>query len=81
LARENVKAAFFIVGQNGQANPDLVKRIVAEGHEIGNHSFTHPNLGEVPRQITELELNTTQRLIESLTGRSTRLFRAPYFGD
>lgn len=81
LARENVKAAFFIVGQNGQANPDLVKRIVAEGHEIGNHSFTHPNLGEVPRQVTELELNTTQRLIESLTGRSTRLFRAPYFGD
>lgn len=81
LARENVKAAFFIVGQNGQANPDLVKRIVAEGHEIGNHSFTHPNLGEVPRQITDLELNTTQRLIESLTGRSTRLFRAPYFGD
>ncbi|MFM9904421.1 MAG: polysaccharide deacetylase family protein [Pyrinomonadaceae bacterium] len=81
LKRENVKAAFFIVGQNGQANPDLVKRIVADGHEIGNHSFTHPNLGEVPRQITNLELNATQRLIESLTGRSTRLFRAPYFGD
>jgi cellulose synthase/poly-beta-1,6-N-acetylglucosamine synthase-like glycosyltransferase/peptidoglycan/xylan/chitin deacetylase (PgdA/CDA1 family)/spore germination protein YaaH len=81
LKAENVKAAFFIVGENGQANPDLVKRIVADGHEIGNHSFTHPNLGEVPHQVTELELNTTQRLIESVTGRSTRLFRAPYFGD
>lgn len=81
LKQENVKAAFFIVGQNGQANPDLVKRIVAEGHEIGNHSFTHPNLAEVPRQVTDLELNATQRLIESLTGHSTRLFRAPYFGD
>lgn len=81
LKAENVKAAFFVVGENGQANPDLVRRIVGEGHEIGNHSFTHPNLGEVPHQITELELNTTQRLIESLTGRSTRLFRAPYFGD
>lgn len=81
LKQENVKAAFFIVGENGQANPDLVKRIVAEGHEIGNHSFTHPNLGEVPRQVVDLELNATQRLIESLTGRSTRLFRAPYFGD
>ncbi len=81
LKHEDVKAAFFIVGQNGQANPDIVKRIVAEGHEIGNHSFTHPNLGEVPRQVTDLELNATQRLIESLTGHSTRLFRAPYFGD
>jgi cellulose synthase/poly-beta-1,6-N-acetylglucosamine synthase-like glycosyltransferase/peptidoglycan/xylan/chitin deacetylase (PgdA/CDA1 family) len=81
LKRENVKAAFFIVGQNGQASPDIIKRIVAEGHEIGNHSFTHPNLAEVPEQVTDLELNATQRLIESLTGHSTRLFRAPYFGD
>ena len=81
LKQENIKATFFIVGQNGQANPDIIRRIVAEGHEIGNHSFTHPNLAEVPRQVTDIELNATQRLIESLTGRSTRLFRAPYFGD
>ncbi|PYS98689.1 MAG: polysaccharide deacetylase [Acidobacteria bacterium] len=81
LKTENVKATFFIVGENGQENPDLLRRIVAEGHEIGNHSFTHPNLGEVPSEIVDLEMNTTQRLIESVTGRSTRLFRAPYFGD
>jgi len=81
LKREQVPAAFFIIGQNGQANPALVNRIVAEGHDLGNHSFTHPNLGEIPGRITVLELNATQRLIESLTGRSTHLFRAPYFGD
>lgn len=81
LKREHVPATFFIIGQNGQANPQLVKRIVAEGHDIGNHSFTHPNLGEIPGRLTELELNATQRLVEALTGRSTRLFRAPYFGD
>ena len=81
LKREHVPASFFIIGQNGQANPNLVKRIVAEGHDIGNHSYTHPNLGEIPGKLTELELNATQRLIESLTGRSSRLFRAPYFGD
>ena len=81
LKAENVKAAFFIVGENGQQNPSLLKRIVDDGHEIGNHSFTHPNLGEVPDRVTDLELNATQRLIESVTGRSTRLFRAPYFGD
>lgn len=81
LKREQVPATFFIIGQNGQANPGLVKRIVAEGHDIGNHSYTHPNLGEMPGRVTELELTATQRLIESLTDRSTRLFRAPYFGD
>src|SRR5436190_1811529 len=81
LKREQVPAAFFIIGQNGQANPNLVKRIIAEGHDLGNHSFTHPNLGEIPGRLTVLELNATQRLIESLTGRSTHLFRAPYFGD
>ena len=81
LKQENVRAAFFIVGQNGQANPDLIKRIFADGHEIGNHSFTHPNLAEVPQSVVNLEINATQRLIESLTGHSTRLFRAPYFGD
>ncbi len=81
LERENVRATFFIIGKNGQANPSLVKRIVADGHDIGNHTFTHPNLGEIPGRVTEIELTATQRLIESLTGRSTRLFRAPYFGD
>jgi cellulose synthase/poly-beta-1,6-N-acetylglucosamine synthase-like glycosyltransferase/peptidoglycan/xylan/chitin deacetylase (PgdA/CDA1 family)/spore germination protein YaaH len=81
LKQKGVTGTFFIVGENGQANPDLVRRIAQEGNLLGNHSYTHPNLAEVPRQVTDLELNTTQRLIESLTGRSTRLFRAPYFGD
>jgi cellulose synthase/poly-beta-1,6-N-acetylglucosamine synthase-like glycosyltransferase/peptidoglycan/xylan/chitin deacetylase (PgdA/CDA1 family)/spore germination protein YaaH len=81
LKQEQVPATFFIIGVDGQANPELVKRIVAEGHDLGNHTFTHPNLGEIPARVTELELTATQRLIESLTGRSTRLFRPPYFGD
>ncbi len=81
LKQENVPASFFIIGQNGQANPDLVRRIVNEGHDLGNHTFTHPNLGEIPGRVTDLELNATQRLIEAITGRSTVLFRPPYFGD
>ena len=81
LKQENVPATFFIIGKNGQAYPELVRRVVNEGHEIGNHSFTHPNLGEIPLSLTELELNATQRLIESEVGRSTVLFRPPYFGD
>ena len=81
LKRENVPATFFIIGKNGQTYPDLVRRIADEGHELGNHTFTHPNLGEIPLSLTELELNATQRLIESEIGRSTVLFRPPYFGD
>ena len=81
LKAEKVPATFFIVGENGQENPGLLRRIVDEGHDIGNHSFTHPNLGEIPHGVTTVELNATQRLIQSATGRGTTLFRAPYFGD
>jgi peptidoglycan-N-acetylglucosamine deacetylase len=81
LKQENVPATFFVIGKNGQAYPDLLRRVVNEGHEIGNHTFTHPNLGEIPLSLTDLELNATQRLIESVVGRSTVLFRPPYFGD
>lgn len=81
LKQEQVPATFFIIGKNGQSYPDLLRRLVNEGHEIGNHTFTHPNLGEIPLPLTDLELNATQRLIESETGRSTVLFRPPYFGD
>jgi cellulose synthase/poly-beta-1,6-N-acetylglucosamine synthase-like glycosyltransferase/peptidoglycan/xylan/chitin deacetylase (PgdA/CDA1 family)/spore germination protein YaaH len=81
LKQENVTATFFVIGKNGQTYPDLMRRIVSDGHEIGNHTFTHPNLGEIPTSLTQLELNATQRLIESEVGRSTVLFRPPYFGD
>ena len=48
LKAKGVKATFFVIGANAESNPDLVQRIVAEGHEVGNHTFTHPNLGEFP---------------------------------
>jgi peptidoglycan-N-acetylglucosamine deacetylase len=81
LKEKGVHATFFIIGENGAANPRLVQRILAEGHDLGNHTFTHPNLGETPESVAGVEINATQRLIEALTGRSTRLFRPPYFGD
>jgi cellulose synthase/poly-beta-1,6-N-acetylglucosamine synthase-like glycosyltransferase/peptidoglycan/xylan/chitin deacetylase (PgdA/CDA1 family)/spore germination protein YaaH len=81
LKEKGVHATFFIIGENGIANPRLVQRILAEGHDLGNHTFTHPNLGETPDSVAGVEINATQRLIEALTGRSTRLFRPPYFGD
>ena len=81
LKAKNVKATFFVIGANAEANPGLVQRILAEGHELGNHTYTHPNLSDTPSQAVALELNATQRLFEALTGRSLRLFRPPYLGD
>ena len=81
LEKYHVPATFFIIGENGVANRGLLQRIVADGDEIGNHSYTHPNMADESRTGVSLELNATQRLIEAYTGRSTRLFRAPYFGD
>lgn len=81
LKAKHVRASFFIIGANAEAHPGLVERILAEGHEIGNHTFTHPNLADTPPEAVKLELNATQRLFEALTGRSMRLFRPPYIGD
>ncbi len=81
LNKEKVPASFFIVGINGEANLPLLKRIYREGYEIGNHSFTHPNMASVGMGRAETEMEATRLLIESATGRSTILFRAPYNAD
>ena len=81
LKERGVKAVFFVIGKNAELYPDLLRRIADEGHEIGNHSFTHANLRELPESLVNLELNATQRLIESLIGRSTALFRPPFNAD
>ncbi len=81
LKAKHVPATFFVVGENAMPHPFLLNRIVDEGSEIGNHSFTHPNLARVSEEGTKIELNSTRRLVEAYTGRSIRLFRAPYFGD
>jgi cellulose synthase/poly-beta-1,6-N-acetylglucosamine synthase-like glycosyltransferase/peptidoglycan/xylan/chitin deacetylase (PgdA/CDA1 family)/spore germination protein YaaH len=81
LKARGAKATFFVVGRNAEDHPDLVRRIVAEGHEIGNHTYTHSNIAEMPEWRQRLELSATERLIEAETGRSTTLFRPPYNAD
>ena len=81
LAREHAPATFFIVGENALTQRPLLQRMIAEGHEVGSHTYTHPNLANVAGSQLTFELNTTQRLFQAFTGRSLKLFRAPYFGD
>jgi len=81
LKKKHAKATFFVIGKNMAAKPGLVQREVDEGHNVGNHTWTHPDISKVPAAQAAVELSATQRLFETITGRSMRLFRAPYFGD
>lgn len=81
LEAAHVPATFFVIGENALVRPDLLRRMVADGDEIGNHTYTHPNLAGSSEAETRLEINATQRLVQAYTGRSMTLFRAPYFGD
>ena len=78
LKQKNAPAAFFVIGLDANKWPDILKREYAEGHEIGNHTYTHPPWDDVsPRQI-RWELNLTERLIESTLGVKSILFRPPF---
>ncbi len=81
LKEKKVPATFFMIGANMEAHPGLVQRVLADGHEVGNHTYTHPNLADTPPAAVLLELNATQRLFQALTGHSMRFFRSPYLSD
>jgi len=79
LKEKNVRATFFILGQFAKANPDLIKRIVDDGHEIGNHSWSHPDFRTLKREQMIEELRKTEETVKEITGRSTKpYFRPPY---
>lgn len=81
LKSAKVPATFFVTGGHTQEQPDLVRREWQEGHDIGNHSFYHPNLAQVGDVRARLELDATQRAIQAAIGHSTTLFRPPYGVD
>ncbi len=78
LAALDAPGAFFVIGRQALENTDIVHRIVERGHEIGVHTYSHPMLEKSSEWRSRFELNITERLIASLTGRQTLLFRSPY---
>jgi peptidoglycan-N-acetylglucosamine deacetylase len=78
LKERHAPAVFFVIGEAANTAPDLLKREYNEGHEIGNHTFTHPKFDEISHTQIKWELNLTQRLIESTLGVKSILFRPPY---
>ena len=81
LKKYKVPAAFFMVGLQMEKNLPLVKQVFDDGHTIGNHTFTHHDMSENSDRRSYAELKLTRMLIESITGQSTILFRAPYNAD
>jgi len=81
LKRLQVPAVFFVVGDQAMRYPELVRAESAQGFLVGNHTYLHPNIAAISPARLRAELNSTQRLIEALTGHRALLFRAPYDTD
>ena len=77
LKEKGVKATFFVVGLHVKKYPDIARRIVAEGHDIGNHTYTHKDLVPATRRMVLAQTHKTDQVIKRVTGRTTKLFRPP----
>lgn len=78
LKRYNAKATFFMVGQNVAANPELAKRVLDEGHQLGIHTWSHPDLTKLPLNQSKKEILDTQEAIYKATGIRPMITRPPY---
>ncbi len=78
LKQRKIKATFFVVGQCAAEYPDIMKRIVAEGHEVANHSWSHPQLSAMSDEKVRAELQKTHDAIVQATGVTPKLMRPPY---
>ena len=79
LREHEARATFFVIGARVRERPDDVKRIVAEGHELGSHTLTHPRLTEIPEDEVRAEIQGGQDALEEVLGTAPTLFRAPGF--
>ena len=78
LKQKNVPACFFVIGESANQETDLVKQEFALGHELGNHTFTHPDFEAITKPQLQIELNLNELLLESSLGVKTLLFRPPF---
>src|SRR5437867_9227512 len=78
LAAHHIKATFFVIGENVAEHPDIIARAAREGHEIGNHSWSHPNFAKMSDPGVRSQLQRTDDAIKSATGMRPTLLRPPY---
>ncbi len=80
LAKHNVRATFFLIGRYVEQRPDIVREVVNEGHILGNHTFSHPNLIFASANQTRTQLQTCQQAVTQAVGQHSPLFRPPFGG-
>ena len=78
LKENNVKATFFLIGQNAEKNPELVKRIAQDGHQLGNHTYHHVDLLKNDKKTIEEEIDRTSQVIAAITGVVPHVVRPPH---
>ena len=79
LRKYNAKATFFCIGKNIETHPDILKKMIKEGHVVGNHSYSHSSFFDFYKKNKIIaEIEQTDALIESVSGLKTKLFRPPY---
>jgi peptidoglycan/xylan/chitin deacetylase (PgdA/CDA1 family) len=80
LAAHNARATFFLIGRYVRERPEIARAVLAAGHEIGNHTFSHPNLVLVSARRLRQELDDCRKALEDAVGTKTTLFRPPFGG-
>ena len=78
LAQHHIHVTFFVVGENVVEHPEILQRAIREGHEIGNHSWSHPNLAKMSDENVRSQIKRTEDAITSAIGSRPTLFRPPY---
>lgn len=78
LAQHHIHATFFVIGENAVQHPEILRRAVREGHEIGNHSWSHPNLAKMSDDAVRSQIKRTEETISSAIGSRPTLLRPPY---
>ncbi len=81
LSKKHVPATFFVIGKHAALYPNIIQRAAKEGHEIGNHTFSHADIKKDNQLELQMEMNSTQRLIQEATGRTATMFRPPFTTD
>ena len=77
LDQYNIKATFFVIGQNAKKDPERIKLIYEKGHEIGNHTYTHAYISKISEEALKDEIQKTEEVLTEITGEKPKVFRPP----
>ncbi len=77
LKKYDIRATFFVIGQNAAADPDRIRMIYDAGHEIGNHTYTHAYISKISEEALRREIQKTENVLTSITGQRPKVFRPP----